>query len=303
VNTLTKSCKAGAVFPPGLKSLELIGIYGGTEAPPLQSEDRIRGSLVEKGFGMGRWLAQWVSGIAVCAMLGCVGSAAQMRQARVRHAAVEAGCRQVVFDGDVKAGQGYEKVFARGLRFYLEPLRSGWIVRVLATGEPRGAHDYAELATPPYRSVSPLLISTDWSFRAQDAIAWNPREFHYAADGAVFKKLEALYPEAIANDPASFGKLAMLVAAQPSGVLQILDARIAPGLADQGRMASMVALHLGETPHEVVPTAAPTPLGHIEELRFRVTLELPRGAIAAPEIKMQKISCASPTTQATAASE
>ena len=41
-------------------------------------------------------------------------------------------------------------------------------------------HDYAELATPPYESVSPLLLSTDFSFRAQDAVAWNPRRFRYA---------------------------------------------------------------------------------------------------------------------------
>ena len=31
----------------------------------------------------------------------------------------------------------------------------------------QGEHDYAELATPPYQSVSPLSISTDFSFRAQ----------------------------------------------------------------------------------------------------------------------------------------
>ena len=66
-----------------------------------------------------------------------------------------------------------------GLEVMLEPLASGWILRVLPASGPRPAHDYAELATPPYRSVSPLLISTDYSFRAQDAVAWNPRRFRY----------------------------------------------------------------------------------------------------------------------------
>ena len=50
-------------------------------------------------------------------------------------------------------------------------------------------HDYAELATPPYESVSPLLLSTDFSFRAQDAVAWNPRRFRYADNSAEFQRL------------------------------------------------------------------------------------------------------------------
>jgi hypothetical protein len=221
---------------------------------------------------------------------------AQAGKTSSRTKPVEAACRRVVFEGDVRAGEAYDKVFAKGLQFYLEPLPSGWIVRVLAADEPRGPHDYAELATPPYRSVSPLLLSTDWSFRAQDAIAWNPRRFRYVGDRSTFQKLSALYSGVMANDPASSAKAAMLASTQPEAVMRVLDARIVPGLADQARMASMVAGHLAETPHTVDQSVAPSPLGRVEALRFRIEMILPRGAIAAPGVEIEKISCTPPTS-------
>lgn len=200
-------------------------------------------------------------------------------------------CSRVSFEGDVKAGEGFEKVFAPGLKFYLEPLRSGWIVRVLAADEPRGPHDYAELATPPYRSVSPLLISTDWSFRAQDAVAWNPRRFHYAANRETFRKLAAMYDKVMAGDAVSSARAAELVSAQPEGVLQILDAKLVPGLADQAQMAATVASHLAETPHTVDQSATPSPLGRVEEIRFRVNLELLTGVAENKGQKIEKMFC------------
>jgi len=200
-------------------------------------------------------------------------------------------CSQVEFEGDVKAGEAFEKVFAPGLKFYLEPLRSGWIVRVLASAMPRGPHDYAELATPPYRSVSPLLISTDWSFRAQDAVAWNPRRFHYAADPETFRKLATAYDKVMAGDAASAARAAELASRQPEGVLQILDARMVPGLADQAQMAATVASHLAETPHAVDQSATASPLGRVEEIHFRVNLELLTGVPGNKGLKIEKMFC------------
>ena len=94
-----------------------------------------------------------------------------------------------------EAGQGFVKVIGNGLEVMLEPLASGWILRVLPVGVPRPEHDYAELASPPYRSVSPLLISTDFSFRAQDAVAWNPRHFRFAEDTNMFAEMSEAYKE------------------------------------------------------------------------------------------------------------
>lgn len=211
-------------------------------------------------------------------------------------------CRRVVLEGELQAGQGFEKAFTSRLKFGLEPLPSGWIVRILPTDEARGAHDYAELATPPYQSVSPLLISTDWAFRAQDAVAWNPRRFQYAKDKAAFLQMQSLQPAVLAGDNAASGKLAVLLAGQPQATLTILDAKLAPGIADQARMAATVASHLATTPHSADPSAPPTPLGKVEMLHFRIALELSAGA--KPAVGAHIESCtAQPTGKVAPASQ
>jgi hypothetical protein len=200
-------------------------------------------------------------------------------------------CKEVEFEADVKAGQAVDVVFAAGLRFLLEPLASGWIVRVLAANEPRGPHDYAELATPPYTSVSPLLLSTDWSFRAQDAVGWNPRRFRYAANKPVFEELAALYPKVMAGDGKSSSRAAALVSQQPEGVIEILDAQLAPGLANQARMAAPVAGHFTVTPHSIDQNAAASALGKIEELKLRVILEVAAGERPAAGLRRESKPC------------
>jgi len=85
--------------------------------------------------------------------------------------------------------------------------------------------------------------------------------------------------------------------------LRILDARIVPGLADQAQMAATVASHLAETPHTVDQSATPSPLGRVEELRFRVELDLAAGVRALPGSDIEKISCAAPTGETSSASQ
>jgi hypothetical protein len=228
---------------------------------------------------------------AVASMFACVVS----MQAQPRKTVPDT-CRRVIFEGDVHAGDSFDKAFTTNLRFYLEPLRSGWIVRVLDRSGVRGRHDYAELSTPPYRSVSPLLISTDWSFRAQDAIAWNPRRFRYAASKGELNQLAGLYAGVMANDGKASTAAARLIASQPEGVLRILDARIAPGMANQAQMAAVVASHLAETPYTVDRSGGAAALGKIEELRFRVEFDLSPSEMPAKGVSVQKIHCAVPTT-------
>src|ERR1700722_5131673 len=129
-----------------------------------------------------------------------------------------------VLEGEVKAGSEYVRPIGEGLEVMLEPLASGWILRVLPVGVARPAHDYAELATPPYQSVNPLLISTDFSFRAQDAVGWNPREFRFAADGRSFMQLSEIYGEYRRSSTPSENvkaRLAELVSRAPQGRLEI----------------------------------------------------------------------------------
>jgi len=200
-------------------------------------------------------------------------------------------CRRVILEGDVKAGESFQRRFTKDLDFVLEALPSGWIVRVLPVGVPRGEHDYAELATPPYKSVTPLAVSTDFAFRAQDAIAWNPRRFGYATDAAAARRLAELYPAVLSNDPKATSEAAMLTLRQPKAELEIVGAALVPGTANQWRMAAAVASHLETTPHEVVRGEQPTLLGRLAELHFRVRLELAPGLEPAAGLTVEKIPC------------
>jgi hypothetical protein len=178
----------------------------------------------------------------------------------------------------------------------LEPLASGWILRVLPAGKARPPHDYAELATPPYHSVSALLVSTDFSFRAQDAVGWNPRRFRFAADEGSFSRLLKAYSEYEAKpgrSPSSQKNLASLVAKAPDGTMTILDAHLVPGTGDQAGTAATVASHLVTTPHTVEAAAdgKPTILGKISWMRFRIALELPQGVKADPGLNAKPETC------------
>ncbi|WP_263365981.1 hypothetical protein [Edaphobacter bradus] len=205
-------------------------------------------------------------------------------------------CVDVVLEGEINAGQTWVQPFGEGLELMLEPLPSGWILRVLPTQSARPSHDYAELATPPYQSVSPLLLSTDFSLRAQDAVGWNPRRFRFAPNAVAYRQLLKAH-EAYRSTPtptaASQQELAGVVSRMPEGTLEILDARLVPGTADQSRAASAVALHFETTAHHLDQPAGgrATPLGRINWVRFRIRLELPPGFRADRTLRLERHPC------------
>ena len=214
---------------------------------------------------------------------------------------IKATCARAVVEGEVQAGQGFVKIVGNGLEVMMEPLTSGWILRVLPVGAPRPEHDYAELASPPYRSVSPLLISTDFSFRAQDAVAWNPRHFRFAADKPMFDEMSEAYGEYRSKGvPASdsMNKLVELVARAPQGTVQILDAHLVPGTGDQAKMAAAVASHFSTTAHSLERPAqgnGSTLLGKITWIRFRVSLELPKEFRVDRGMVVEHYGCSKPS--------
>lgn len=183
-------------------------------------------------------------------------------------------CLAVTFEGVVTQGQAYTHPLTPALDFKLEAVPAGWMVRVLAHGAPRPLHDAAELANPPYRSPTPILISTDFAFRAQDAIAWNPRTFRFFTSSFQVAAAEEAYQATLRDPfhPAAGAALYPLLARAREATLQILDAEIAGGTANQTAAAATVATHFAETAHTVRADLPPTPLGTILGLRFRVTL-------------------------------
>jgi hypothetical protein len=208
-------------------------------------------------------------------------------------------CTRAVVEGEVQAGQKFVKPLGNGLEVMLEPMASGWTLRVLPVGGVRLDPDYAELATPPYRSVSPLLISTDFNFRAQDAVAWNPRHFRFAADKAMFEGMSAAYREyrstPVPSAPA-VNRLARLVSQAPEGTVQILDAHLVPGTGDQDKMAATVASHFSTTAHNLErPADGKGSLrGEVTWIRFRISLEVPGGFRGSGGPAVERYRCFKP---------
>jgi len=244
----------------------------------------------------------WIAGLRVLA-LG-VMLRGWKAEAAGPAAAPKLVCSSVTFEAELTQGKSLERVFAeapggegKGLKLVVQAIASGWIVRVVPSSGPWGEHDRAELATPPFLSPNPLVVSTDYAFRAQDAIAWNPRRFRYAASDATYRRLLELYPRVLKNDAAAESELAQLSVAQPEGELRILDATVVPGTADQWRMAAAVASHLENTPHEVAQGGTPSKLGSLQSLRVRVHLELPAGMKPGAGLSGEKNPCVvRPTT-------
>jgi len=206
-------------------------------------------------------------------------------------------CHAVTVEGELNAGQPLVQLLGGGLKLYFQPLPSGWILRIVPASGSVGEHDYAELATPPYQSVTPLAISTDFAFRAQDAVGWNPRRFHFATNAASFRQLEQAYLkyEAAGATPSADiqAELAHQIAQTSEGTVTILDSRLIGGTADQWQMAAAVASHFNSTAHTLVqePNGSTSPLGRIIWLRFRLELALPAGFNANPKLPSHVRPC------------
>ena len=250
-----------------------------------------------RGKGMAEGLRLvWVAGFVL--MMGVVSGAAPQNRNQNQKSVSAGACRVGVIEGEVKAGESFARPIGGGLELRLEALSwgSGWLLRVSPVKGGIAKHDYAELATPPYESVSPLLVSTDFSFRAQDAVAWNPRRFRYADNSADFQRLSDLYDHYRRSTPASAkteAELAVAVSKAPEGTLQILDARLIPGSANQAGTAATVATHFSASAHTVEepPEGKGTALGKLTWLRFRVSLDLRPGFQPDKGLKIESHQC------------
>jgi hypothetical protein len=210
-----------------------------------------------------------------------------------------ATCKRAVIEGELHAGEAFSQPIGGGLKVFFQPIASGWILRVVPLTGPMGEHDYAELATPPYQSVTPLSISTDFAFRAQDAVGWNPRRFRFATSAANFHKLEQMYTRLIAAgtapQPALESELAGAIAQTSEGTLTIVDSKLVPGTADQWAAAAAVASHFSTTAHTLVqePDGHTSPLGRLVWLRFRLELDVPNGFVTNSALRVEPGACES----------
>jgi hypothetical protein len=200
----------------------------------------------------------------------------------------------------VNAGEEWKTPLGEGWVFRLVPIApgsagyTGWDL-VVDRDPPAGFPDALLLATPPYNSINEREIGTTYGLRAQDAIGWNPRSFRFLVNPADFLQGQRLFlafssqlqtpsgklPGAPANeDPAVASltrRLMDLQSRAASGELRILDAGLAPGIADPEPFAQNWALRAARMQTTLVPPTGPkpTPHGELDWMRFSITLSLP----------------------------
>src|SRR6202035_570027 len=132
-----------------------------------------------------------------CAGIVLLGFAAMPGSAR---AAAPVSCKKVVLAGEVNAGQTWQTALGQEWVFRILPVPpgqagySGWDLAV-DREPPAGYPDALLLATLPYNSINEREIGTTYGLRAQDAIGWNPRSFHFMIDAAAFREGRQVYLE------------------------------------------------------------------------------------------------------------
>ncbi|WP_263358048.1 hypothetical protein [Acidicapsa ligni] len=213
-------------------------------------------------------------------------------------------CQKLTLTGEVAAGQEWKASIGEGWTFRFVPISapissaqsqhngqrnapyndqsySGWDL-VVDQADHQEYPDALLLATPPYSSLSEREIGTTFGMRAQDAIAWNRRRFHFLTSANDLARSKTLYQEMMrgraAGQTAFAGQaeLLSLVERASPGELQILDAKLTAGVADPPSFARQWAMHLGEVPHTLVPASGmPSARGALLGIRFKASLWLP----------------------------
>lgn len=211
-------------------------------------------------------------------------------------------CVRLVLSGQVHAGAEWRAPIGEGWIFRVVPIAGGeargWDL-VVDRDPPAGYPDALLLATPPYNSMNEREVGTTWGLRAQDALGWNPRSFHFLIDPAALRDGQALFAELMQAMPPSGAqagsaersraeaarlgeltrRLMVLDDRAAAGQFRILDARLTPGIADPAPYARNWALNSQSMQQTVVPAAngKATPLGEFHWIKFAITLWLPAG--------------------------
>ena len=230
-------------------------------------------------------------------------------------------CRIVRLTGDVSEGHEWSAAIGEGWLFRMVPIPprsnskdghaySGWDL-VVDREKGGGYPDALLLGTPPYGSLNEREIGTTFGMRAQDAIAWEPRRFHFLTNLRDWTRARELFPAVIegsgsdvapSNSPTrnkAAYELLQIVGKNSgsgrtaSGEFSVLDARLKSGVSDPPAYALQWAAHLGQVPHKLEQAdAVPGPMGELLWLRFGVTLWLPGSWKAPPRLASKSASCA-----------
>jgi len=231
------------------------------------------------------WAALGVAAITTVAITPVLSMAAAPRAA---------ACTRIVLTGEVNARQEWTQAFGQGWVFRVVPVEagkagySGWDLMVDG-GDGLGYPDALLVATPPYYSISEREVGTTFGLRAQDAIGWNPRSFHFLTDRDALregqKQFKALggtkiwteAPSESGREHVAQQRLLEINRRSSAGQFRILNARLTPGTADAAPFAQKWAVRSARTQHTIAPSASAkaTALGELDWMRFSITLWLP----------------------------
>ena len=214
-------------------------------------------------------------------------------------------CERVELAGQVSASQEWHAAIGEGWVVRLLPITrgsqdySGWDISV--DRQPSAGYpDALLLATPPYNSISQREIGTTFGLRAQDAIGWNPRSFHFLTDPAALRTAQRLFQELnrtgqanSARQTAVENQLLALTTHASAGQLHILDARLTPGVANPAPYAQNWALNSQQTPYSIESNMGnpATPRGQLYWMRFSLTLWLPQGWRTPAGLRSRRAAC------------
>jgi hypothetical protein len=217
-------------------------------------------------------------------------------------------CRRMVLTGEVAAGREWKAAIGEGWVFRVLPIGppyTGW--DLVVDREQGGRYpDALLLGTPPYGSLNEREIGTTYGLRAQDAIAWGPRRFHFLTSSAELERARGLFQavmpsagmgavDAVARRKATAELLRML-SGEPrlgAGEFTVRDARLIAGVADPPEFARQWAMHLSQIPHTLEQTmGSAAPSGKLLWIRFEATLELPARWKTRPGQKVEMTKCA-----------
>jgi hypothetical protein len=250
--------------------------------------------------GAGALSLALLAGGAAAGASGVAGGSPDVVAARVQAPPV---CKKIVLMGEVRAGHEWKAPFGEGWVFRVvsipvdktAPGVDGWDL-VVDRDRGAGYPDALLLASPPYHFINEREIGTSFGLRAQDAIGWNPRKFHFMTSRSAFREAHKLYLELNHNgafrtksgsDPVGrkekarkrkMQRFLKLTKQSSPGDFQILDAHLTPGEGKVKPYAVNWDRQSALTPHTDEPPASGknTPLGELEWMRFSVTLWLPQ---------------------------
>jgi hypothetical protein len=212
----------------------------------------------------------------------------------------ESGCRKLELRGEVAAGQEWQAPIGEGWLFRVLPIApsgkgyTGWdLVVDRADARDAGYPDALLLATPPYGSLNEREIGTTFGLRAQDAIAWGPRRFHFFTGLKDLRRGRELYKavttQSVAgmvhdqtdktNEREAESELLKMVGGGvrlAAGEFTVQEARLAAGIADPPPYARQWAEHPSQARQTLLQSAAnPSALGELRWIGFSGTLWLP----------------------------